>query len=177
MRDHMPRFRLLPATALFALSLSCSSGDGTNAPDDGVPAGQVPDELVGTWRFEEILDQTCDPDTGLCTPTSAQTETLALTDGGRFEHVLYAESSFPPCRMVVQHQSEGTAAVDESTLGLHISEGLTRVDNNCGQSSVTDEAGETDTYTWELTEGENGTPQLVLTNENGTALGPFEPQP
>jgi hypothetical protein len=67
--------------------------------------------------------------------------------------------------------------VDASTLELHISEGLTRVDNNCGQSSVTDEAGETDTYTWELTEGENGTPQLVLTNENGTALGPFEQQP
>src|SRR5215208_4734951 len=109
--DRMHRFLLLPASALLALAMGCGSGGDAAAPGDGVPAGEVPDELVGRWRFEQILDQTCDPDTGLCVPTSAQTETLTLTSQGRFEHVLYAESNFPPCNMVVQHQSEGSADV------------------------------------------------------------------
>jgi len=172
----MHRFLLLPASALLALAVGCGSGGDAAAPGDGVPAGQVPDELVGRWRFEQILDQTCDPDTGLCVPTSAQTETLTLTSQGRFEHVLYAESNFPPCNMVVQHQSEGSADVEASTLSLHITEGVTKVDNTCGESSVTDEGGETDTYTWEIIDGEGGTPELLLTNDRGTKLGPFEPQ-
>jgi hypothetical protein len=113
----------------------------------------------------------------VCTPTSAQSETLSLTSEGRFEHVVFAESNFPPCNRVLQHQSEGTAEVQETTLALHITEGLTRFTDTCGQNSETDESGETDTYTWQLTEGESGAQELTLTNELGTVLGPFELQP
>ena len=156
----MHRIRLLPTTLLLALTISCGGGGDAAAPGDGAPAGQVPDELVGSWRFELILDQTCDPNTGLCVPTSAQTETLTFTDEGRFEHVFFSESNFPPCSQVIQHQSEGSVEVSQSTLALHITEGVTRVEDNCGESSVTDEAGETDTYTWEITASQGGTPQI-----------------
>ena len=107
----MSRFSLLPATALLVLIIGCGSGDDSTAPGDGEPTGQVPPELVGRWRAELILDQTCDPSTGQCTPTSAQSETLSLTTEGHFEHVVFAESNFPPCSMVLQHESEGTAEV------------------------------------------------------------------
>jgi hypothetical protein len=171
----MPRLLLLPACAFLALTIGCGSGDDTTAPpDDGTPgAGDLPADLLGEWRYEIILDQTCDPDTGLCEPTSAQSETLSFTDDGHFEHVFFGESNFPPCSMVVQHQSEGTAEVGGSTLALHISDGTTRVTDTCGENSTTDEGGETDTYTWELTQS-NGSQQLLLTNDQGTELGPFE---
>ena len=172
----MHRVQLLSVSLLLALTIGCGSGGDAAAPGDGAPTGRVPDELVGSWRFEQILDQTCDPNTGLCVPTSAQVETLSFTEEGRFEQLFYAESNFPPCSQVIQHESEGSAEVGESTLALHITEGLTRVDDNCGESSVTDEDGETDTYTWEITASQSGIPQLFLTNDRGTTLGPFEPE-
>ena len=106
-------------------------------------------------------------------PTSDQSETLALTSNGHFEHVFVGESNFPPCSMEVLHQSEGTAEVQGSSLLLHMSKGTTKVTNTCGDSSTSDEAGETDTYTWEIS-SDDGAPQLTLTNDHGTALGPFE---
>jgi hypothetical protein len=62
-------------------------------------------------------------------PTAATTETLNIGTDSDFNHELFAESNFPPCRMLVQHQSEGTAEVQDSTLLLHMN---SRVDNNCG---------------------------------------------
>ncbi len=50
---------------------------------------------------------------------------------------------------------------------------MTKVTNTCGEDATTDEAGETDTYTWELSDN-NGSPQLTLTNDKGTPLGPFD---
>ena len=60
-----------------------------------------------------------------------------------------------------------------SNLLLHISTGTTRVTDTCGDNETNDEAGETDTYTWALSDS-SGAPQLTLTNENGTELGPFD---
>jgi len=161
---------------LLALAIACGSGGdstGPENPNNPPAAGTLPGELIGEWHYTQILDQNCDPDTGQCVPTSDQSETLKLSSNGHFEHVFVGESNFPPCSMEVLHQSEGTAEAQGSTLLLHMSTGTTRVTNTCGESSTSDEAGETDTYAWELSSS-NGTPQLTLTNDHGTALGPFD---
>jgi len=77
--------------------------------------------------------------------------------------------------MEVLHQSEGTAEVEGSSLLLHMSTGTTKVTDTCGEDATTDEAGETDTYSWELSDS-TGTAQLTLTNDKGTPLGPFDRQ-
>jgi hypothetical protein len=59
-------------------------------------------------------------------------ETLNIGADSHFDHVLFAELNFPPCIVLVQHQSEGTAEVQDSTLLLHMNSETTRVDNNCG---------------------------------------------
>jgi len=171
----MPRFLLCsrPALALLALTLACGSGGDATAPSDPPAASQLPAELVGEWHYQQILDQNCDPETGQCVPTADQSETVTLGSDGHFEHVFVGESNFPPCSMEVLHQSEGAAEVQGSTLLLHMSKGVTKVTNTCGEDSTTDEAGEIDTYTWELSDN-NGSAQLTLTNDNGTALGPFD---
>lgn len=172
--------RLLPRPRLpfllLALAIACGSGGdstGPNDPNNPPPAGSnLPTELVGQWHYEVILDNTCD-DTGACVSTANQSETLTLSSDGHFEHVFTGESNFPPCRKEVLHQSEGTAEVQGSSLLLHISEGVTRGTDTCGDNTNKDEAGEIDTYTWELTDT-NGVPQLMLTNDHDVELGPFE---
>jgi hypothetical protein len=174
--------RLLPRPrcpfVLLALAIACGSGGDSTGPEDpNNPAAgsSLPGELLGDWHYTQILDQTCDPDTGQCVPTSDQSETLKLSSSGHFEHVFVGESNFPPCSMEVLHQSEGTAEVRGSTLLLHMRSGTTKVTNTCGESSTSDEAGETDTYTWVLSDS-SGAPQLTLTNDHGTPLGPFDKQ-
>jgi hypothetical protein len=172
----MPRLLLCrprPALALLALAIACGSGGDATSPSTPPPGATLPAELLGEWHYQFIGDQNCDPDTGQCVSTSNHSETLNLTSSGHFEHVFVGESNFPPCNMEVLHQSEGTAEVQGSSLLLHMSKGTTRVTNTCGESSTNDEAGETDTYTWELSSSD-GASQLTLTNDHGTELGPFE---
>jgi hypothetical protein len=173
----MPRLvlRSRPAFALLALTLACGSGGDSTTGPSNPPGGssKLPAELLGEWHYQFIGVPNCDPDTGQCVSTANQSETLTLSSNGQFEHVFVGESNFPPCNMEVLHQSEGTAEVQGSSLLLHISKGTTKVTDTCGEDATTDEAGETDTYTWELTDN-NGSPQLTLTNDKGTALGPFD---
>ncbi|MFL5490250.1 MAG: hypothetical protein ACJ8AV_02470 [Gemmatimonadales bacterium] len=173
----MPRLLLSarPAFALLALTLACGSGSDSTTGPSNAPEGtsNVPAELLGEWHYQFIGVPNCDPDTGQCASTSNQSETLTLSSNGHFEHVFVGESNFPPCSMEVLHQSEGTAEVQGSTLLLHMSKGVTKVSNTCGEDSTSDEAGETDTYAWELSDN-NGSPQLTLTNDKGTPLGPFD---
>jgi hypothetical protein len=173
----MPRLtlhrRLFPASALLALAIACGSGGDSTAPNSPPPAGNLPAELLGEWHYQFLGIPNCNPDTGQCASTANQSETLTLSSTGQFEHVFVGESNFPPCRMEVLHQSEGTAEVQGSNLLLHISTGTTRVTNTCGDNETNDEAGETDTYAWELSDS-GGVPQLTLTNDQGTALGPFD---
>jgi hypothetical protein len=155
--------------------LSCGSdGDDVTDPGDDGDVDPLPAELVGTWRFQDAGDVICDPGTGQCTSSYARSESLRLTADGAFEHALFAESNFPPCSMVIQHESHGTAAVEGTSLSLSISEGLTRVEDSCGESSDTDESGETDVYTWSLSEGAGGAPQLTLVDAEDNEIGPFE---
>ena len=170
----MPRLLLRTASALLVLTAACGSGGDAAAPNDPPATSNVPAELLGEWHYTQILDQNCDPDTGQCVPTSDQSETLTLSSNGHFEHVFVAESNFPGCRREVLHESQGTAEVQGSSLLLHISEGTTRDTNTCGENRTFDEAGETDTYTWALSDDSDGTPQLTLINDHGTELGPFE---
>jgi len=173
----MPRLLLhrclFPASALLALAIACGSGGDSTAPNSPPPAGNFPAELQGEWHYQFLGIPNCNPDTGQCTSTANQSETLKFSSNGQFEHVFVGESNFPPCRMEVLHQSEGTAEVQGSNLLLHISEGTTRVTDTCGDNATNDEAGETDTYAWVLSDN-SGTPQLTLTNAQGTALGPFD---
>jgi hypothetical protein len=171
----MPRLfpRPRPTFALLALAIACGSSGDSTAPDDPPAGSTLPAELLGEWHYQFIGVPNCDPNTGQCVSTANQSETLTLSSNGRFEHVFVGESNFPPCSMEVLHQSEGAAEVQGSSLLLHISQGTTKVTNTCGESGTTDEAGESDTYTWELSDS-NGTSQLTLTNDQGTALGPFE---
>ncbi len=161
-----------------ALVLGCGSGDDATGPrndnDDDPPRSEVPEEHVGTWRLQDAGDQYCDPATGQCTTSYARSESLRLTGEGRFDRALYFESNFPPCSMVVHHESESTVEVQGSTLTVHSTEGVTRVQDNCGESFEENESGETDRYTWEITDGEGGESQLVLTDAEGNTIGPFE---
>ena len=177
----MPRLdvntrRPVPAFLLLGLAHACGSGGDATAPDTPTGGSNLPAELVGKWHYDVILDQNCDPDTGQCVPTADQSETLTLSSNGQFEHVFVGESNFPPCSMEVLHQSEGTAEVQGTNLLLHMSKGTTKVTNTCGDSGTSDEAGETDSYTWALSDN-NGAPQLTLVNDHGTSLGPFDKQP
>ena len=164
-----------PACALLALTLACGSGGHSTTGPSNPPArsSNLPAELLGEWHYQFIGVPNCDPETGQCVSTANQSETLTLSSSGHFEHVFVGESNFPPCSMEVLHQSEGAAEVRGSSLLLHMSTGTTKVTDTCGEDATTDEAGETDTYTWELIDN-NGSPQLTLTNDKGTALGPFD---
>jgi hypothetical protein len=169
----VPFVRSRPTLLLLALAAACGSSGDATAPNNPPAASNLPADLLGEWHYQQILDQNCDPDTGQCVTTADQSETIKLSADGRFEHVFVGESNFPPCSMEILHQSEGTAEVQGSSLLLHMSKGTTKVTNTCGESSTTDEAGDTDTYTWELSDS-TGAPQLTLTNDKGTPLGPFE---
>lgn len=166
--------RSVAAALALALVVGCGSGDDVAAPDDDTPGGEIPEALVGSWNWQEIGDVVCDPGTGQCGASVARSQTLRLTDDGRFTHVLVYESNLGGCRLEVLHESEGSAEVEGSALLLHIAEGTTRVDNTCGESGVTDESGETDRYGWELREGEGGAPELMLVDDEENTLGPFE---
>jgi hypothetical protein len=168
-----PLHCLSPAFALLAMALACGSGGDSTSPNTPSSTGNLPAELQGEWHYQFIGIPNCDPDTGQCVSTANQSETLTLSSNGHFEHVFVGESNFPPCNMEVLHQSEGTAEVQGSNLLLHISTGTTRVTNTCGDNATTDEAGETDTYTWALSDS-SGASQLTLTNDHGTELGPFD---
>ena len=178
----MSRFTLL-RTLLTTLAITaapgCGSGGDAAAPDgpgDNPSGGQLPDSLVGTWRWEEIGDVVCDPATGQCTNSFARSQKLELSDDGHFTHVLVYESHLAGCDLEVLHQSDGTAEAQGGSLLLHISAGTTKVDNTCGESGITDESGQTDTYDWEIRGGEAGVPELILVDEEGTTLGPFQPE-
>ena len=159
-----------------ALFLGCGSGDGPTGNHDDTGSSALPQELVGTWRFTQIGDQYCDPDTGQCTPSIARRETVTLTADGHFEHVMYAESNFPPCSMTIAFQAEGTASAQGSTLTLHATSGRTKKEDTCGDNLDEDERNSTWTYTWEITTGDAGTPQIYLTNSEGESIGPYDRQ-
>ena len=175
----MPRVLLgfRPIFAVLALTLACGSGSDSTTGPNNPPSGSsnLPAELVGKWHYQFIGVPQCDPQTGQCMSTANQSETLTLSSSGHFEHVFVGESNFPPCNMEVLHQSQGTAEAKGSSLLLHMSTGTTKVTDTCGEDATSNEAGETDTYTWELSDS-TGTPLLTLTNDKGTSLGPFDRQ-
>ena len=161
---------------LLGLAIACGSGGDSTGPSNPPAASNLPAELLGEWHYEFIGVPKCDPDTGQCVSTADQSETLTLSSNGHFEHVFTGESNFPPCSLEILHQSEGAAEVNGSTLLLHVSQGRTKSTNTCGDNTDTDEAGNTLTYTWELSDSA-GTQQLILTNDKGTGLGPFDKKP
>ena len=171
--------RSFPATAAVLLALllaqGCGSDNSTDPGDDSTPA--LPTELVGTWHLSQAGDPICDPDTGECTQSFARSETLELTDDGNFDHALFFESHLPPCSLVVHHQASGRAEASGTSLQLHISEGLTHVEDNCGdRGGDTNEAGNTETFTYQISDGTSGGPELMLNDEEGTDIGPYERQ-
>lgn len=148
------------------------AGCGSNKPAPPYAAQSVPQELLGTWHYELLGDQLCDPSTGGCVPSYARSETLKLTSDERFTYVLYGETNFPPCSRVIAAEGRGTARVSGATLLLSVERGSSKNDDTCGDSFTNDERGNTWTYAWELLEGE-----LMLTNDQGTRIGPFQRQP
>ena len=168
-----------PATTVLLLTLLATTGCGSDSSTDpgGNDTPSLPAELVATWHLAQAGDPVCDPDTGECTQSFARSETLELSDDGSFDHALFFESHLPPCDLVVHHQSNGSAEASGSTLQLHISEGLTHVEDNCGdKGGDTDEAGNTETFTYQISEGTSGGPELLLTDTEGTEIGPYERQ-
>jgi hypothetical protein len=132
-------------------------------------AGKLPTELVGEWKFEQLGDVKCNGE-GKCHPTIARRERMKLTAEGKFEYSLYAESHFPPCKLVGHAQGKGTATVRGTTLDLRVAEGFVKQQNSCGKSASTNEKGNTWTYAFEL--ADDGT--LMLTNDEGTKVGPYK---
>jgi hypothetical protein len=154
---------------------ACGSDNSTNLGDEGTPSDALPAELVGTWHLEQAGDPICDPDTGECTQSFARSETLELRNTGTFEHALFFESNLPPCNLTVHHESSGTTEASGTTLQLRISEGLTHVEDNCGdRGGDTNEAGNTETFTYQVSQGSGGGPELKLTDDQGTEIGPYE---
>jgi len=171
--------RSFPPTAAALLTLllaqGCGSDNSTGPGVDGTPA--LPNELVGTWHLSQAGEPVCDPDTGECVQSFARSETLELTGDGDFDHSLFFESHLPPCSLVVHHQSNGSAEASGTTLQLHITEGLTHVEDNCGdRGGDTNEAGNTETFTYQISDGAGGGPELMLTDKEGTDIGPYERQ-
>lgn len=142
---------------------------GRGADADPAREGKVPKVLLGEWKFEQIGLLKCD-DAGTCHPTIARRERMTLTPDGKFQYSLYAESHFPPCKLVGQAQGTGTASVRGTTLDLRVAEGFVKQQDSCGKSGTTNEKGNTWTYTFEL--GDDGT--LMLTNDEGTKVGPYK---
>lgn len=95
---------------------------------------------------------------------------MLLTADAKFEYSLYAESHFPPCKLVGHAQGKGTATAKGTTLDLRVVEGFVKQRNSCGKSASTNEKGKTWTYTYELT----GDDTLILTNDEGTRIGPYK---
>ena len=169
----------LPATAALLLTLVAASGCGSDSSSGpGVnESPTLPAELVATWHLSQAGDPVCDPDTGECVQSFARSETLDLADDGTFDHALFFESHFPPCDLVVHHQSRGSAEASGDTLQLRISEGETHVEDNCGsRGGDTNEAGNTETFTYQISEGSSGGQELMLTDQEGTDIGPYERQ-
>jgi hypothetical protein len=162
---------------LTVVASGCSSDKSTGPGSGGAPPDALPAQLLGTWHLEQAGEPVCDPGTGECVQSFARSETLDLGDDGSFEHSLFFESHLPPCSLTVHHQSSGRAEASGATLQLHISEGLTHVEDNCGgRGGDTNEAGTTDTFSYQLSESSTGGAQLVLTDEEGTEIGPYERQ-
>lgn len=169
----------LSGTAALVFSLVAAAGCGSDSSDgpSGGDSPALPSQLVATWHLSQAGEPVCDPDTGECVQSFARSETLDLVEDGTFEHALFFESHFPPCSLVVHHQSSGTAEATGDTLRLRISDGLTHVDDNCGnRGGDTDEAGNTETFTYRISDGSSGGPELMLTDEEGTDIGPYERQ-
>jgi hypothetical protein len=173
-----PEFQSRAVLLVLALMIPACGSDKSTAPgDDGSPSDQLPAALVGTWHLEQAGEPVCDPDTGECTQSYARSETLELTAAGSFDHALFFESNLPPCTLTVHHQASGTAEATDSTLQLHISEGLTHVEDNCGnRGGDTNEAGNTESFTYQLSDGTGGATELMLTDDGGTEIGPYERQ-
>lgn len=157
-----------------ALVCSCK-GDGSTggnplgASPAPIAAKRIPANLVGEWKFEQLGDAQCD-DSGRCIPTIARRERLTLTADAKFEYSLYAESNFPPCKLVGQAQGRGTANVTGAKLELLVAEGFSKKQDSCGKSFDNSEKGNTWTYTFVL--AADGT--LMLTNDEGTQIGPYK---
>lgn len=145
----------------------CGEADGS--PKEAQRAGKLPSSLVGEWKFEQLGQLECN-ETGNCHPTIVRRERLKLTADAKFEYSLYAESHFPPCKLVGHAQGKGTASAKGSRLDLRVAEGFVKQRNTCGKSASTNEKGKTWTYTYEL--AEDGT--LMLTNDEGTRIGPYK---
>ena len=88
--------------------------------------------------------------------------------------MLFAESNFPPCRLVILHESKDSAAAEGSSLSLSIATGTIRVEDSCGETTETDETDETDVYAGSLSEGEGGAAQPTLVDAEDNEIGPFE---
>ena len=126
------------------IGAAAPGGDDENAP------GALPDALLGSWKWQEIGNVVCDPVTGQCGSSFDRSQTLELTEEGRFTHVLVYESHLGGCCI------------------------STQVQDSCGESGTTDESGETDRYSWEVAEGEDGVQELTLVDEEENRLGPFQ---
>jgi hypothetical protein len=163
-------------TLALAATLACGSGDDATAPEDGGNPSALPAALVARWHFEQAGDPICDPDTGQCSSSLARSETLELTSAGTFDHALFAESNLAPCSLTAHHQSSGTAEADGTTLRLHVSQGRTVIEDNCGESGDTDESGKTYSYSYRVIAGSGNGRELMLTDEQGDEIGPFVPQ-
>jgi hypothetical protein len=165
------RTRALLIALMTIAGFSCGSRDTSNyGGNNSSSTGSVPSELVGSWHLATATSPTCDPDTGVCEDTSARSETLTIKADGSFEHSLFAESNLSQCHLQAHHQSSGTATASGNTLSLHIRQGLTSVQDDCGNNGGdTNEAGRTYSYTYVIEGG-----QLTLTDQDGNDIGPFE---
>lgn len=153
--------------SLAAFACGSEAEGGPQAPPRG--AGKIPSALVGEWKFEQTGLLECN-EAGNCHPTIVRRERMKLTAAGTFEYSLYAESHFPPCKLVGHAQGKGMASVKGATLDMRVAEGFVKQQDSCGKSFTTDEKGKTWTYTFEL--ASDGT--LMLTNEDGAKIGPYK---
>jgi hypothetical protein len=116
---------------------SSTTGSGTPNPDGGVPAGNVPPELVGHWT----------------SPGSSEVEEFTFNADGTATHSRYKESGLGSCSMSVLSQwNTGSAVVQGDRLTVTLADGATSVAwyGGCGTGYTNPAPGKTLEYTYAL---------------------------
>jgi hypothetical protein len=165
--------RTLFSTTLIAL-LGCSAlADPTSRQTPDGSTG-VPSSLVGTWRDAAASgSQVCD-DLGNCSVAYAGSESYSFTADGHFVFAQQLEGNLGGCRIVTSLYARGIIAVSDVRITLTSSFAHNTKTATCEAGFDQDLQLDPTSYTWRLTQGDAGKPQLYLTGASGEETGPYE---
>lgn len=156
--------------ACLALALSFSGCVGNLISEAGAArAGQVPAELVGSWRTGRVsLLQYRERTTGSTTPANGSSFSYRIQADGRFEFAGLLQTTMYNCTTSLFNLKRGLVRVEGTRLTLVPQENKWKNEFSCASQRNHEKAGKTDeeTYTWRIKE-EDGRASLCLTPAGG----------